>query len=242
MSVFKCIIIDDEPIGREILGNFVKEINFLEVVAVCEDAFEALEILESNQIDLLITDIQMPKINGLELVRSLPAPPVIIFVTAHDQFAINSFELGVVDYLLKPVSFERFLKAINKAKLQIEMHRNVLLNSNAEMVDYIFIKANKKLNKIVYGNILYIQASDDFIKIFTADQNQPLIVYLNMNAIEEKLPANQFVRVHKSYLVSINAVKAVMGNTVELTNAQLLPVSKSHKDGLFAALQIQKNQ
>ncbi|HUZ61297.1 MAG TPA: LytTR family DNA-binding domain-containing protein [Hanamia sp.] len=242
MPAIKCIIIDDEPIGLEIMENFAKEINFLKVVAVCEDAFEALEILEGNQIDLLITDIQMPKINGLELVRSLSSPPVIIFVTAHDQFAVNSFELGVADYLLKPVSFDRFLKAINKAKMQIEMRKNVSIHSNAEMVDYIFIKANKKLNKIVYGNIMYIQSSDDFIKIFTADQNQPLIVYLNLKSIEEKLPTNQFVRIHNSYLVSINAVKAVMGNTVELTNAQLLPVSKNYKDGLFAVLQIQKTQ
>ncbi|MEO9022929.1 MAG: response regulator [Ginsengibacter sp.] len=117
MPAIECLIINDEPIDREIMGNFVKGINFLETIALCEDAFEALQILEGNQIDLLITDIQMPKINGLELVRSLPSPPVIIFVTAHDQFAVNSFELGVADYLLKPVTFERFLKAINKAKL-----------------------------------------------------------------------------------------------------------------------------
>ena len=242
MTAIKCLIIDDEPIGREILKNFVKEINFLEVVGVCEDAFEALEILEDNQIDLLISDIQMPKINGLELVRSLPNPPVIIFVTAHDKFAVNSYELGIADYLLKPVSFDRFLKAINKAKQQIEMHRNVLFNPNVETVDYIFIKANNKLNKIVYSSILYMESLKDFIKIFTTDQAQPMIFYSSMKAIEEKLPLNQFIRIHNSYLVSINAIKAVMGNMVELTNKKSLPVSKSHKNALFAALQIKKSQ
>ena len=238
MSLIKCIIIDDEPIAREILENFAKQINFLEVIAVCEDAFDALEILEDNRIDLLISDIQMPKINGLELVRSLPSPPVIIFVTAHDQFAVNSFELGVADYLLKPVSFDRFLKAINKARLQIELRRNVSLNSNAEIVDYIFIKANNKLNKIDYTRILYIESLKDYIKIFTADQ--VLTVYSSMKAIEEKLPLNQFVRIHNSFLLSINAVKAVKGNTVELTNRKTLPISKGQKKALFAVLQIKK--
>ncbi|MEO9022710.1 MAG: LytTR family DNA-binding domain-containing protein [Ginsengibacter sp.] len=239
MPTIRCLIIDDEPIGREILENFVKEIDSLEVIAVCEDAFEAMKILEDHQIDLLITDIQMPKINGLELVRSLPNPPVIIFVTAHDQFAVNSFELGVADYLLKPVSFERFLKAINKARLQIEMNRKVLLNSNDEIADYIFIKANNKLNKIGHVNILYMESFRDYIKIYTADQ--VLTTYSSMKAIEEKLPFNQFVRIHNSYLVSISAVKAVTGNGVELTNGKSLPISKSHKNALFTALQIKKN-
>ncbi|HET7118218.1 MAG TPA: LytTR family DNA-binding domain-containing protein [Hanamia sp.] len=241
MPVIKCLIVDDEPIGREILENFVKEINFLEVIAVCEDAFEALEILEGNQIDLLISDIQMPKINGLELVRSLPSPPVIIFVTAHDQFAVNSFELGVADYLLKPVSFDRFLKAINKAKQQIEMHRNVLLNSNAEIVDYIFIKANNKLNKIGYDNILYIESLRDYLKVFTTTK-EILITYSSMKSIEEKLPLSQFVRIHNSYLVSITAVKAVVGNMLELINGKSLPISKSHRNVFFTALQIKKSE
>ena len=239
MSAIKCIIIDDEPIGREILENFAKEINFLEVIAICEDAFDALEILEVNQIDLLITDIQMPKINGLELVRSLPFPPVIIFVTAHDQFAVNSFELGVADYLLKPVSFDRFLKAINKAKMQIELHRNVSLNSNVEIVDHIFIKADNKLNKIVYTSILYIESLKDFVKIVTSDQ--VLVTNSSMKAIEEKLPSNKFVRIHNSYLVSISAVKAVKRSSVELTNMKSFPISKSHKKALLAALQIKKD-
>ena len=235
MSTIKCLIIDDEPIGREITENFAKHIHFLEVVAVCEDALEAMDMLENTQIDLLLTDIQMPKINGLELVSSLPSPPVIIFITAHDKFAINSFELGVADYLLKPVAFDRFLKAINKAKLEIEIRKGASLNPNKSS-EHIFIKANNKLNKINYSDILYIESLKDYIKIFTAEE--VLITYSSMKAIEEKLPPMQFVRIHISYLVSINAVKAVMGNTVELTNEVSLPISKSRKDELFAALDI----
>lgn len=238
-DIIKCLIVDDEPIGREIIENFVKQINYLEVTAVCEDAFEALGILQNKEIDLLITDIQMPKINGLEFVRSLPSPPVIIFITAHDQFAVNSFDLGVTDYLLKPVSFDRFLKAVNKARLQIDLHKRknaASPDSENKAKEYIFIKANNKLNKIQYKDIFYIESIRDYIKIFTAEGT--LVTYSSMKAIEEKLPLAQFIRIHNSYLVQINAVKAVMGNTVELTNGMSLPISKSHKDELFIALKI----
>lgn len=239
-ATIKCLIVDDEPIGREIIEKFVKQINYLEVVAVCEDAFEALDILQNKEIDLLITDIQMPEINGLEFVRSLPSPPVIIFITAHDQFAVNSFELGVADYLLKPVSLDRFLKAINKAKLQIDLRKStVSSNSENKATEHIFIKANNKLYKIQYKDIIYIETIKDYLKIFTIDGT--LITYSSMKAIEEKLPARLFIRIHNSYLVQINAIKAVMANMVELVNHVTLPISKSHKEELFLILQINNN-
>ena len=236
MNTIKCLIVDDEPIGREILENFVKKIQFLELVSVCEDAFEALEILENHAVDLLLSDIQMPEINGLEFVKSLPFPPVIIFITAHDQFAVNSFELGVADYLLKPVSFERFLKAINKAKMQIDMQRQDSAVSNNENADYFFIKANNKLNKILYDNILYVEAIRDYIKIYNTDES--IVSYSSLKSIEEKLPLDRFIRIHISYIVAINAVKAVNGHQIELTNGVTLPFAKSRKEDLFKALQI----
>ncbi len=237
MSTIKCLIVDDEPIGREILENFVNKINFLELVAVCEDAFEALEIIENNPVDLMLSDIQMPQINGLEFVRSLPLPPVVIFITAHDRFAVNSFDLGVADYLLKPVSFERFLKAINKARMQIDMQRHSSVRpSNDESRDYIFIRADNKLKKVVFSSIRYIESIGDYIKIFT--QGPALTTYSSMKAIEEKLPPDKFVRIHNCFIVSIKAVKAVDGNTVELITGTSLPIAKSRKEALFAALQI----
>ena len=236
MSTIRCLIVDDEPIGREILENFVKKINFLELVAVCEDAFEALEILESHPVDLLLSDIQMPEINGLEFVRSLPSPPVIIFITAHDSYAVNSFELGVADYLLKPVSFERFLKAINKARIQIDNQRHPSALNNNENPEYFFVKANNKLNKILYGEIHYIESIGDYIKIFTSEV--PLVTYISMKTIENKMPPDKFVRIHNRFMVSINAVKAVEGNTLELLNGISLPIAKNRKEALFVALQI----
>ncbi|HEV2830567.1 MAG TPA: LytTR family DNA-binding domain-containing protein, partial [Hanamia sp.] len=233
----KCVIIDDEPIACEIIENFVKELNYLELVAVCEDAFEALDILQNNPIDLLFSDIQMPKINGLELVSSLPSSPVIIFITAHDTFAVNSFDLAVADYLLKPVSFDRFLKAVNKAKLQIDLRKSASLpNSENKAAEFIFIKANNKLNKVEYKDILYIESIKDYVKIFTKETY--LLTYSSMKAIEEKLPSNHFIRIHNSFLVQISAIKALMGNTAELINGVSLPISKSRKNELFAALQI----
>ena len=236
MSTIRCLVVDDEPIGREILESFVKRINFLELVAVCEDAFEALEMLEKKQVDLLLSDIQMPEINGLEFVRSLPSPPAIIFITAHDQFAVNGFEIGVVDYLLKPVSFDRFLKAINKARIQIDLQNQPSLLTNNENHDFFFIKANNKLNKILFSSILYIQSMGDYIRIYTRDET--VVSYSSMKAIQEKIPLDRFVRIHKSYLISIDAVKTVDGNTVELVNGTSLPISKSRKEALFTALQL----
>lgn len=240
MSIITCLIVDDEPIGREIIENYVKDINFIKLVAVCEDAFEALEILETNQIDLLLTDIQMPKINGLEFVSSLPSPPVVIFITAHDNFAVNSYDLGATDYLIKPVSFERFLKAINKARVQIEAIKKGSVSTLNTSEDYIFIKANKKLNKVLFSSILYVESLGDYVKIFTSEV--VLVNYSSMKAIEEKLPLNQFVRIHNSYLVSTHAVKAVMGYTLELITGETLPISKSRRDELFEALQINNSE
>jgi DNA-binding LytR/AlgR family response regulator len=239
MNVIKCLIIDDEPIGRGILENFVNKINFLELVAVCGDAFEALGIIESNPVDLLLSDIQMPEINGLEFVRSLPSPPVIIFITAHDQYAVNSFELGVADYLLKPVSFERFLKAVNTARVRIDSQRQLAPAGNNEYPAYFFIRANSKLVKILYKDVYYIESAGDYIKVFTSDP--PLLSLSSMKAIESKLPPGRFVRIHSGYIVSIHAVKAVDGQVVELFNGTSLPIAKSRKEALFTALQIKES-
>jgi DNA-binding LytR/AlgR family response regulator len=180
----------------------------------------------------------MPKINGLEFVRSLPSPPVIIFVSAHDQYAINSFDLGVADYLLKPVSFERFLKAINKAAILIDRQKQVATNTANENQGHFFIRANNKLNKIFYKDVFYIESTGNYIKIFTSEV--PLVTYHKMKMIERMLPSDQFVRIHNSYIISVNAVKAVDGFLVELVNGISLPISKGRKDLLFAALKIKE--
>jgi len=232
----KCLIIDDEPIGRKIIENYVSQISFLDLVASCEDAFEAMDILQQQLIVLLFSDIQMPKINGLELVGSLPSSPMVIFITAHENFAIKGFDTGAIDYLLKPVSFDRFLKAVNKARQQIELRESNAPSSSEKIRDFIFLKVDNKLIKIQYKNILYIESVQDYIKVFFGEGK--ILCYSTMKAIEEKLPSDQFFRIHNSYIIRFDAIKLLMGNTVELINGTSLPVSKSHKDKLFAVLQI----
>jgi len=236
MDTIKCLVVDDEPIGRLVMENFIKQVPFLELVAVVEDAFDALNILETHPVDLLLSDIQMPHINGLEFVKSLPSPPVIIFITAHDQFAVNSYELGAVDYLLKPVLFERFLKAVNKARTQVEVQKSTPKVPSEDRIGYFFIKANNKLNKLRFDDIWYIEAIKDYIKMHT--KQGLLVTHSSMKGIEEKLPAGDFIRIHNSYIISVKAVKAVDTNSVELLNDTTLPVSKSRKDDLFSALNI----
>lgn len=238
MNKIRCLIVDDEPHGREVLEHFARQLTFIEIVAVCEDPFKALEIMKAHPVDLLLSDIQMPKINGLELVRSLPVPPVIIFVSAHVQYAINSYDLGVADYLLKPVSFERFLKAINKAQVLIDNQRHVSPIIKKEYPGYFFVKANNKLIKVVYNDVLYVESIGNYIKIFTS--GPALTSYSTMKTVESKLPPDQFIRIHNSYIVSINAVKAVDGFTVELFNGVSLPVAKARKEALFTAMQIKE--
>jgi len=232
MSNIKCIVLDDEPTALEIVVNFVKKISFLELVAVAESAIDALEILQSNTIDLLISDIQMPGINGLQLIQSLPFPPVVIFVTAHESFAAKGFDLDVADYLLKPVSFERFLKAINKATLKINTQKPEYPDSSARAVDGIFIKLDDKLVKIPFADILYFQAAGDFIKIFTSSADSH-IIHSTIKGIQEKLPPHLFVRIHNSYIVAIVAIKSVTKDSVELSGSIELPVSRSYKEELY---------
>ena len=241
MSNIKCIILDDEPIAREVIENFVKRISFLQLVAVAEDAFEAIKILEDNRVDLLISDIRMPGINGLQLVRSLLSPPLVIFITAYKSFAVSSFELDVVDYLLKPVSFERFLKAISKARLQIG-NTDKALNQKNESAAFIFVRIGEKGNnkddlvKIENKDILYIKTEKDHLIIRTSGAN--IQTYSTLKAIQKKLPSNYFIRIHNSHLVSMNAIQSVKANTVLLANNEILLISKRHKAELLYALSI----
>lgn len=242
MNTVKCVIVDDEPIACEIVENFIKNINFLELVAVCEDPFQALKILENNPVDLLISDIQMPGVNGLELVRSLPSAPLIIFITAHEKFAVNSFELGVVDYLLKPVRFDRFLKAAEKARSQIDNERETSQKNKSS--DCIFVRLSDKeskkdnLMKIKYTDILYIEASKDYLLIHTSTAK--IQTYSTIKAIQEKLPSNYFIRIHNSHLISIAAIKLIKANMLVLITGEELQISKRHKAELLNALNINR--
>lgn len=232
----KCLIVDDEPIGREIVEGYVMQTANLELVASCQDAFEALDILQYRPIDLLISDIQMPKVNGLDLVKSLPTPPAIIFITAHSNFAVDSFDLNITDYLLKPVAYERFLKAANKAVVQVGNSQRSSLN-DIKPNDFIFLKADNRLNKILIHDIVYIEALKDYIKI-VCNNEQKLIVHSSMKAMEEKLPSDEFFRIHKSCIIALKQIKSIEGNNVEFYNGESQIIAKARKEDLYKALDI----
>lgn len=234
MEKLRCIVLDDEPIGREIIENFVKEIDFLELVDSFEDSVKALMFLENNKIDLIFSDIQMPKINGLDLVKSLENPPVIIFITAHRDFALDGFETGATDYLVKPVRFDRFLKAVNKAKDYINLKQNTTVHQVNS--DRIFIKSDGKLTKILLDEILYVEAQGDYLKIVI--QNETYTTLATLKSMDEVLTLPKFFRVQRSFIINLEAIRSLSGNMVELVNGKSISIALNKKEELFQLLGI----
>jgi len=234
MEKLRCIVLDDEPIGREIIENFVKEIDFLELVDSFEDPVKALMFLESNNVDLIFSDIQMPKINGLDLVKSLENPPVIIFITAHRDFALDGFETGATDYLVKPVRFDRFLKAVNKAKDYLSLKQNSTVHQVNS--DRIFIKSDGKLTKILLDEILYVEAQGDYLKIVI--QNETYTTLATLKSMDEVLTLPKFFRVQRSFIINLEAIRSLNGNMVELVNGKSISIALNKKEELFQLLGI----
>lgn len=230
MKKLSCIILDDEPLGREIIEHFSSKISFLDVKKSFEDPIEAMLFLQEHTIDLLITDINMPQINGIELVQSLRHPPAIIFVTAHRDFALDGFDSGAIDYLVKPVRFERFLTAVNRVK---ERQKEVY-DTETVVRDFIFVKANGKLEKIIFAEIIYIEAQGDYLKIVT--KNEHFVTLSTMKSFEEHLVIPEFLRVQRSFIVNVSAIQSFSGHTIELDNGKSISISVSKKEELFKIL------
>jgi DNA-binding LytR/AlgR family response regulator len=213
-----CIITDDEPFARKGLQGYVEKIDFLDLKGSCEDALQLSNLLQQQPVDLLFLDIQMPHITGVEFLMAIRNPPKVIFTTAFEQYAIQGFELDVMDYLLKPISYERFLKAAWKAKdyFAVKEHPD---NS----APYLFVKANGKLEKITFADILYIEGMENYVAIHL--ENKKIITHSTIKSLLEKLPAKQFIQSHKSFIVAINKVDTIEGNTLHVQKHQV-PVSK----------------
>jgi len=224
MNTINCLIIDDEPVARKVIREFVEEVDFLVVKGMCENPLEANNLLKSEHIDLLFLDIEMPKMSGLTFLKNLQNPPVAIMTTAYPEHALQGFELDVLDYLVKPISMERFLKATNKAR-DFFNHQHV---RTTQEQDFFFVKCDQKIEKIMLKDLDYIEGLDNYVLIYTKEKKR--IVYLTLKAIEAYLPASSFIRVHKSYLVPLQSIVAVEGNQVVLYSNQKLPISKHYKD------------
>ena len=225
----KCLIIDDEPLAQRILERYSKDVPSLEVVQKCDNALDAIEILKDKKIDLIFLDINMPKLSGLEFLRSLKHPPLVIITTAYAEFAIQGFELDVVDYLMKPFSLERFVKSIYKV-LDILKPREQPVpqkaSGEAREDQYIFVKSSKKTYRISLNDILYIEALGDYVKIYTTDRM--IISYHSMKNLESLLSPKQFPRIHKSFIVSLSKIELIEGNQVKLRD-RYIPIGTNFK-------------
>ena len=206
--MMRCIVVDDEPLVRELLADNISHVPFLELVKSCKNALEALDTLQKGQIDIMFLDIQMPQLNGLQFLKSLNHPPLVIVVTAYDKYAVESFNLQVVDYLVKPFSFERFLKACSRAAELFRM-KNSTLSSQAEKNYDFFVNVEYTHVKIVAADIDYIEGLKDYIKIFLSSSSKPVLTRMSLKSIETKLPEGTFVRTHKSYLVAISKITTI---------------------------------
>lgn len=228
-STIQCAIIDDEPLAQNILKKYIEDHPALELAAVCNNAEEAQKMLLRLDIELLFLDINLPKLSGISFLKTLPHPPMVIFTTAYPEYAVEGFELDAVDYLLKPFSFERFLKAANKAVQQ----RNKKEIAGQANPSFIFLRADKRVHKINLDDILYIEAAGDYIKVMTG--NGQYIVNDTLKGLQDELPSVQFIRVHKSYIISRNKIKFFEGNYVKVGNADI-PIGNSYKEEIITRL------
>lgn len=219
----QCIITDDEPLARKGLKSYVDKIDFLELTAICEDALQLNSLLKKNKTDLLFLDIEMPYLTGIEFLKNLPEPPKVIFTTAYENYALQGFELDVLDYLLKPISFDRFVKAANRAFDYFS------LNGNQEP-GYLFIKVNNRLEKIFFEDILFIEAKENYMAIQTKEKK--LLTHSTLKSLQQILPSEHFIQPHKSYLVNMQHITAIEGNALHSMNYQI-PISKYLKDDVF---------
>jgi two-component system LytT family response regulator len=223
--MINCLIIDDEPFARELLESYVSQLPHLHLVANCEHVFDALEVLQHQQVDLLLSDIKMPQVNGIEFLRSLPNPPYVIFITASPHYALEGFEVDALDYLVKPVSFPRFLKAVNKAVGMLATKPGPLMHP---VPQFLFVKEGNSLQRVLFEEIYYIEGLRNYIRIVL--KNRFVVTFLRMNRIEDQLPADRFIRIQKSYLVRLDAIRAISGNEVELYDStDKLPIGKQYR-------------
>lgn len=235
----KCIIVDDEPLAIKLIKSHVSKFDFIEVVAECKSAIQAIDVLRTVNIDLMFLDINMPKITGLEFLKSLPHPPYVIITTAYREYALEGFDLNVVDYLLKPISFERFLKAINKYCERQAKNINIETTvSDSEIKKtFIYVQDGKTIHKINLDDILFFEGYGEYVKIHTIQKT-----YLSketMHEYESSLQLNHFIRTHKSYIVSINKINAFTSTTILIQDKEI-PIGRSYKESVNRILQYSK--
>ncbi len=223
--MIKCIIVDDEPLAVAQLEKYVERVPFLVNVGSCSSAAEAMEILSTGNVDAMFVDINMPDIDGVQFVRSLARPPLVVFTTAYSEYAIDGFKLDAIDYLLKPIAFESFLKAANKLKL--------IFGINNSANDCLYVKSDYRMLRVPINSIKYIESMSEYVRIFVDDSAKPIVSLLSMKKLEDNLPADAFMRVHRSYLVNLHKVKEVSKMRIVYDGDVYVPIGEMYKDKFF---------
>lgn len=227
--MIRCIAIDDEPLALKQIEVYIKKVPFLELVALCHDAIEGIRVIEREHVDLMFVDINMPDLNGMDFVKSLSHRPYIIFTTAYSEYAVDGYKVEAVDYLLKPFSFNDLFAAVSKVKKRIDKEDEIQTSSD---VDYIFIKCDYKTVRVNLSDIVYIEGMSEYVKVFVEGEDKPLMPLLSMKKIEETLPANVFVRVHKSFIVNVSKIKYISRMRITLAEDVIVPISEGYKTRL----------
>jgi DNA-binding LytR/AlgR family response regulator len=229
-----CIIVEDEPPAIKVLKNYAQKMGELDIVGIYQNPLEALQVLRQTEVDLLFLDINLPDLSGIELLKSLKNPPKVIFTTAYSEFALEGFELQITDFLLKPYSFDRFVKAIHKVLQEIETEKKLQEWSAAKEADVLIIKADRKIYRLPFEDILHLQAYGDYVKIQTTDKQ--LVPKETLNKLETLLPEDQFIRIHRSCIVALNKVEYVEGNLVHIRDKNI-PIGKSFREEFLKRIQ-----
>ena len=224
MNKLKCVIVDDEPMAREIIASYIDKSPNLELLESCKNASEAIVFMQDYKADLFFLDINMPEINGLSLAKIINSKGQIIFTTAYRDYAVDGFNLNVVDYLLKPISFDRFLEAVQKVSTP-----EIIKNDN----DFMFVRADRKMVKIDFNSILYIESLSDYVKIFTTEKT--IVIRETISSLQEKLPAKKFIRIHRSFIISFKKIDSYTNEFIEI-NQKALPISRSYKESVLQKL------
>ena len=229
-KMLSCVIIDDEPLAREGLASYVREVDFLQLTGTCENPLDLVKLMDKNQVDLIFLDIQMPKMNGIDFLRIAKNPPMVVVTTAYPSYALEGFQLNVLDYLLKPITFDRFFKSANKAK---DYHRLLNNSASADMQKaeavsgYFFIKCGNKYEKIYFDEILYVEGMQNYVTIYTTKGKY--LTLLNLKDLEQNLDSKLFIRVHKSYMVSTGKIEGIEGNEIFIQSHRI-PISRNYRE------------
>lgn len=235
-----CIVVDDEPLGRKLMIENIAAVPFLKLVGTAKNAFDASKLLKENEVDLLFLDIQMPGMSGIQLVESLVTKPLVIFVTAYEEFAVESYNLEVVDYLMKPVSVERFNKAANKAyEFHKLLNQSKKVDNEEEELNYIFVNVEYSLVKISFDKITHIEGLKDYVKIHVTDAVHPILTKSTLKGLSEKLPSKRFLRVQKSYIVNLDKIEAIRNHRITIGKFDI-PVSEANMESLLEAIKYKK--